>query len=138
MSIDPQRLRALSQLLLGTAFSPEQCARLAKTLSVTEEVLPWLQLRQNAFKSFPQLEANLIAAANKCPFPSSKRERTRVRSRKTLDLNRALDEAIAAVVSNNISHAGLAVKADATLTEIIRFREFDGRSDSNSRAVSYL
>lgn len=137
MSIDPQRLRALSQLLLGTAFSSEQCDRVAKTLSVTEEVLPWLQLRQNAFKSFPQLEENLIAAAKKCPFPFSKRGRTRVGSQKTSDLSRIRDEAIAAVVSNNISYEGLAFKADASLADIIRLREFYDKSSPNTRAVSY-
>lgn len=115
MAIDTQRLRALSQLLLGTAFSYDQCDKLVKTLGVTEEVLPWFVLRHGAFKSFPQINESLAAASRKCPYPSSRRAPARVLSKNVIDFNRAYDAALSAVVASNISDEGLSLSAEHLL-----------------------
>jgi len=131
MSIDSERLRAASQLILGSAFSPEQCEELARTLGVVEEVLPWFALRRNAFRTIPQIEANFKAAAMKCPFPSSRRALPRDPARMVLPMNRELENALGAVIADNLQKSSLASFADAHLAQLTRISSaattFDGQ-----------
>ena len=137
MSIDPQRLRAASQIILGSSFSQEKCGKLANILGITEEILPWLVLRQGAFKTFPDFGRSLEKAAERCATPLSKRTPTHASSRETLTLHKSLDDCLAVIVSENIKDERLSYNFELNLSTIMQTQPFNETESVNVRAVSY-
>lgn len=136
MSIDPQRLRAASQLILGSSFSPEHCRKIAGILGVKEEILPWLVLRRNAFKAYPEFQRHLKVAAERCPTSLSKRSPTHASSQETQALLKSLDESLSVLISENIKSENIAHSVESNVSKLVRNQSFDEIKNINIRAVS--
>lgn len=135
MSIDPLKLRAVSQLVLGQAIPAEDCVTLAEHLGATEEVLPWLFLRRCAFKDEPILEAAIKTAALKCQSPASRRDRTQPNS-SIFATARELEEALTTLITEHISQSKLAMAADCQISSLTRLTAATERFDFQHRAVN--
>jgi hypothetical protein len=137
MSINPQWLRAASQLALGEALSSEQCETLSKRLSVVEEVLPWLILKRGGFSQVSQFRERLSDAAHKLPSPMSSREHTRLPINTTMTAIAQLEQELGAIVRQNLAVKETAVIADSLISKIVQFSAEDGRHDAHLRATSF-
>ncbi len=134
MSIDPVRLRDASQLLFGTALDADESEALARTLGVVEEVLPWMVLRREALVKFPELEAAVKAASAICPSPASRRPLPHDHpTQATLNTIHAIEEALGAVIAENVKNSGLSAAVDHHLAELVRVSPSGNRFDGQNR-----
>jgi hypothetical protein len=125
MSIDPDRLHQALQFF-GVAL-PEgvQASDLAELLGVPEEILPWLALRANAFADHGEIEQALHAAAARAPTPGTSRAPANAPSLALHDATRELDEALGALIREDLNRQELALAADARLSELVRMSAAD-------------
>jgi hypothetical protein len=123
MSIDPRRLRAALQLVTGAAPAADDANGLARRLGVVEEVLPWLVLRRDALADMPALTDILATAVKRCPSPTTRHQLTRVGSPTRLAAERRIEEALGALIADNIAHADVAMAAEAQIARLTRMSE---------------
>ena len=123
MSIDPHRLRAALQLVTGAAPTTDDANGLVRRLGVIEEVLPWLVLRRDAFTDTPEFTETVAAAVKRCPSPATRRKPARVSSLTRLAAERRSEEALGALIADNIAHADVALSAEAQITRLTRLSD---------------
>lgn len=120
MSLDPVWLRETIELVSGRAPAPAYAEDLAEVLSVREEVLPWLMLRQDALAAEPAVRRAIEVLAESRSGPATRRPAGLVDSTQALAAGRKLEDALRQTIAENIAGAELAGEVNALMGEAAR------------------